>query len=255
MKRNTKKWKRTLMISTPTLGLVRYEWYQARVGQVIPMNWESSGYDVFFKDNSLVLPFSPLGYGIDDAYNLIVNRAMQQKVEWLLIIEDDVIVPNNLFVKINDYMEKGDIPVVSGLYYLKGVPTQPLVFRGRGNGSYSDFKIGKKVWCDGVPMGCLLIHTSILKYFHDKEPEYKVSTGEIVKKVFETPRRQFYDPQAQGWFTHMGTQDLYFCDRVIEQKVLKKTGWEKIGRKRYPFLVDTTIFCKHIDRTTGRQYP
>jgi len=37
------------------------------------------------------------------------------------------------------------------------------LYRGRGNGSFRDFKVGDKVWCDGVPFGCTLIHGSIIK--------------------------------------------------------------------------------------------
>jgi hypothetical protein len=240
------KWKKRLLIGIPTIGWIRYEWAHARYGQVIPINWEASGLD---------LNYTAVNYSIDDAYNLIVKHALDLGVEWLLTIEDDVILPMNCFVKMAEYMNDGTIPVVSGLYYTKAVPAEPLVFRGRGNGAYKKWKWGEKVWCDGLPMGCLLIHTSLLKWFYDNMEKYRVPTGEEVSRVFETPRQISFDQETMMYSRQEGTQDLYFFDRVMIEKVLQKTGWKDIGRKKYPYLCDTSIFCKHIDRNTGKQYP
>ena len=246
IKFNKVKWRKRLLVSVATEGWVRYEWAHARYGQVTPVNWEAQGFDV---------QYTALGYSIDDAYNLIVKKVIELGVDWLIIIEDDVVVPNDLFVKLSKYMDKAEFPVVSGLYYTKSEPSQPLIFRGRGNGPFLDWKLGKKVFCDGLPMGCLLIHTSILKWFWETCEAYKTVDGNVVKRVFETPRRIFYDPERGGYERQEGTQDLFFFDRVIEHDVLKKTGWAKIARRKFPFLCDTNIFCKHVDRNTGRMFP
>jgi hypothetical protein len=242
LKHCTRPWRKRTLISTPTEGWIRYEWAAARHSQIIPMNWEASGYD-------------PIGHSIDDAYNSIVKRALDMKVDWLITIEDDVLIPPDTFSKFEKYIRDEDIPIVSGLYYLKASPTLPLIFKGRGNGAFTKFKPGEKVWCDGLPMGCLLIHTSILKWFYDRTEEYTTGAGEIVRKVFETPQRVFIDPETMSYGRQGGTQDLYFFDRMLEHNVLKETGWKKVARKEFPLLCDTSIYCKHIDRQTGRQYP
>jgi hypothetical protein len=247
LKTNPKRnWKKRLLVSTATEGWVRYEWAHARYGQIIPVNFEVSGFD---------LAYTAIGYGIDDAYNLITAKALELGVDWLLLIEDDVIVPNDLLIKVEQYMRKNKVPIVSGLYYLKATPTMPLVFRGRGNGTYANFKVGDLVWCDGLPMGCLLIHTSILRWVSDNAEEYIAVDGTRLKKVFETPMKVFYDPENHQFARQMGTQDLHFFDQVMEHDVLKKTGWKQIAKRKYPFLCDTSIFCRHIDRNTGRMYP
>lgn len=251
---SNRNWKKRLLVATPTLGIIRYEWAHARYSQIIPVNWEATGFDIRYSKDS-IMGYTPIGFSVADAYNAIVAKAIEMNMEWVLTIEDDVIVPSNLMLKMAGYMDEGKVPVVSGLYYLKGEPTQPLVFRGRGTGAYADFKIGNKVWCDGIPMGCLLIHTSVLKYFWEREPDYTLPNGQSCKQVFVTPRKSFLDPQTMGVYIQAGTQDLDFCDRIIDQKVLSKTGWKDVARRKYPFLVDTSIFCKHIDRNTGRQYP
>ena len=218
----------------------------ARFAQIIPMNWETKGFDV---------NYHVLGYGIDDAYNLITQKIIEWDAEWLLIIEDDVIVPNDLLLKVAEYMEDGTIPVMSGVYYLRASPTRPMIFRGRGTGSYMKWKPGDKVWCDGLPMGCLLIHCSILKYMYPKAEPYRAHDGAKLNRLFESPHKITYDVNTGFFGTKQGTQDLAFFERVINDKVLKHTGWDKIARKKYPFLCDTSIFCRHIDRNTGRQYP
>jgi len=246
---NKVKWRKRLLVAVATEGWVRFEWSHARYGQVVPVNWEASGFDIQFG-------FDALGYSIDDAYNLITKKALELKVDWLVLIEDDVVVPNDLFVKFARYIDAGDVPVVSGLYYTKSEPGVPLLFRGRGNGAFLNWKRGQKVWVDGLPMGCLLIHTSILKWFWENiQDAYVTPDGQSVKRVFETPRKIFFDPQTNGYMRHEGTQDLYFFDRIVEWDVLKKTGWAKVSRKKFPFLCDTGIFCKHIDRGSGKMYP
>jgi hypothetical protein len=243
---NPVKWRKRLLISVATEGWIRFEWAHSRYGQVIPVNWECQGFDI---------NYTVCGYSIHDAYNLIVKKAIEMDVEWLIIIEDDVLVPPNLFIRFSEYMDAGDIPVVSGLTYTKSEPAIPLLFRGRGNGAFHGWKLGQRVWVDGLPMGCLLIHTSILKWFWEHEMAYKGSDGTDLKMVFETPRVLFYDPEKGGIERQEGTQDLHFFDRVMSNNVLKETGWGKMARKKYPFLCDTSILCKHIDRGSGKQYP
>jgi hypothetical protein len=40
----------------------------------------------------------------------------------------------------------------------------------------------------------------------------------------------------------------------MEGGYFKKAGWHDFEGKKYPFLIDTNIFCKHID-PDGTQYP
>lgn len=239
--------RKRLMIATPTLGIVRMEWSVARYSQVIPPNWSCA----FCPISACI----PIGHLVADAQNIAVDMAVKQDFEWLFLHEDDVILPPDAFLKINNYIRKGDIPVVSGLYYIKANPTEPVIYRGRGNSYYGNWKLGQKVWADGVPTGCLLIHCSLLKLMYEESPEYTVMGNTKVRKVFETPAKVTYDPESTQFLMATGTSDLFWCDRVMKENVLKRAGWPKIARKRYPFLVDTTILCKHIDLATGKQFP
>uniref|UniRef100_A0A7V3JAA2 Glycosyltransferase family 2 protein n=1 Tax=candidate division CPR3 bacterium TaxID=2268181 RepID=A0A7V3JAA2_UNCC3 len=257
IKKNKGIWKNKLMLGIPTKGIVRYEWVIGRYSQVIPVNWSLSEFVAKYIDVDSLFPvtWSPIGYLVHDAYNLIVKSAVEGGFEWLLTIEDDVIVPQDLFVRIRKYVDGGQYPVVSGLYFTKSNPSEPQIYRGRGNGPFRKWKMGELVWCDGVAMGCLLVHMSLLRLMWEESPEYTLPDGTKTRKVFDTPAEKWFDQETGQYKALVGTQDLYWCDRVIREKVLERAGWKRIGKKKYPFLVDTTIFCRHIDLNTGLVYP
>lgn len=237
-----------LMIGTAVTGLVRVEWVAARYGQTIPMNWS------YVYVNQFLNTFMPLGYQVADAQNKVVKEFIERDFEWLLLHEHDVILPPDTWLKLNEYMLREDTPVVSGLYYNRGRPSYPLVFRGRGTSIYTKWKMGDLVWCDGVPTGCLLIHGSILREMWQDAPEYELH-GDTVRRVFNTPTFQWYDTENQlDMATMSGTSDLHWCSAVIDGGYFKKAGWPKYQRKKYPFVVDTNIFCRHIN-PDGEQFP
>jgi len=232
--------KRKICISIPLTGVVRAEWMLARYGQIIPVNWSNAELIQWIDT------FSPLSYAVDDARNIAVDHAVKTDFEWLLFIDHDVIIANDTFVRLNEYIASGDYPVVAGVYNAKGVPPEPLLFRGRGNSWYRKWKYGEKVWVDGVPMGCTLISMKLLKPMYEASEEYKVRDLPL-RRVFFTPRQVTFDPITGAYNSKGGTEDLWWCDRVLNEGWLKKTGFKKVVGKQFPFLVDTAIKCGHID--------
>jgi len=79
--------------------------------------------------------------------------------------------------------------------------------------------------------------------------------GTEARRAFITPKRIWLDPETGAYMRQEGTQDLFFYDRIVEEDILKKTGWDALAKEEYPFLCDTSIFCRHIDRHSGKQYP
>lgn len=238
-----------LLIVTPTLGIVRMEWAMSRYGQATPPNWSSSG--AFLGIGATV----PMHYLVADAQNFGCEDVVKKNFEWMLLWEDDVVAPIDSFLILNKYIRKADKPVVSGLYYIKGNYTEPVLYRGLGNGCYDDFKIGDKVWADGVPTGFLLIHSKVIKLMWEESEEYTTLGGRKTRRVFQTPSKVYFDQETKSFASGRGTSDLQWCHRVIKEKVLTRAGWPKIGRRKYPFLCDTSIFCKHIDLNSGKQFP
>lgn len=236
-------------IGTAMTGLVRAEWVGARYGQIIPMNWSQ------VEVKQWINSFIPLRYQVADAQNLIVRHAINYDFEWLLLIEHDVVLPADAFLRFDKYIRDEEVPVVSGLYYSRSRPSHPLIFRGRGTSVYDRFEQGDLVWCDGVPTGCLLIHMGIIRAMWEESPEYLVR-NELTRRVFETPRFMFLEKGTGRLSTSAGTSDLEWCTRVIKQDFLRKAGWTAHAdeHQEWPFLVDTNIFCRHIN-PDGEQFP
>lgn len=236
-----------LAIGTPCTGLVRIEWVRGRYGQVVPVNWSQVILEEYLNG------YYPLRYQVADAQNLIVKRAIERDMEWLLLWEHDVIPPPDALLRLDEYIRREETPVVSGLYYTRSRPSIPLVFKGFGNSYFDQFKIGELVWVSGVPTGFLLVHMGLMREVWLESPEYQVK-GEIVRRVFETPRKVWASPDDPNIITLSGTSDLDWCKKVIKGDYLKRSGWVRASRKKYPFLIDTNIFCKHIN-PDGEQFP
>lgn len=241
---NEGSWQNKLLIGTPMTGLVRCEWVAARYGQWIPTNWSHQ------ESWQGVPTYGPVKYLVADAQNLIVKYFIENDFEWLLMLEHDNVIPRDCFQRLNDYMRKCEIPIVSGLYFTRSVPPEPLIYRGRGSSHYIHWKVGDKVWCDGIPMGCTLIHGSVLKAMWAESPEYVVN-GQKTRKVFACKE----NVHADGPFeVEGGTSDLHFCDRLIREKFFEKAGWPEYQKMKYPLLVDTEIFVQHCEQD-GRMFP
>jgi hypothetical protein len=187
---------------------------------------------------------------VEDDHSYIAGSVITHNCSW----EDDNLPPLNALVKLNEYIIKNDTPIISGLYFTKSVPPEPILYRGMGKGYYADWKLGDKVWVDGVPFGFNLIHGSIIKALWKESPEYVVN-GTVTRRVFDAPSESYIDPLTGGWMNQAGTSDLAWCARIMKEDIFTKAGWPEYQKKQFPFLVDTSIFVKHIDRTTGMQYP
>jgi len=238
-----------VLVATPAgTGSVRMEWVLGRYGQIVPMNWSMVQYVQYMNS------FVTYRYALPDAQNIIVQEAVKGEYEWLLLIEDDNVLPADAFMKFNKYMQSREVPIVSGLYFSRSKPSEPLIFRGRGTSVYWDWKFGDKVWADGVPTGTLLIHMSILKKMYEESPEYNIPGMGMARRVFEKPEKLWTDGQG-NFNTLVGTTDLQWCTRVMEDNIFEKAGWPEYKDMEFPFLVDTNIFVKHIDRNTGEMFP
>lgn len=237
-----------VLFGIPMTGLIRSEWHMSYVSMVTPCNWSNSRMVKSLRQSS------PIGFLVAEARNIIAQEAIRQNYEWLFFIDHDVCLPPHTLIKFNEYLLKGDIPVFGGLYFTKGVPSEPLIYRGLGNSYYNKFKIGDKVWATGMGLGCTFINVKLLKTVYEDSEEYQVEPGLRVRRIFETPCQAFVDPETGFVSTSVGTEDLHFYNRLKEKEYLAKAGWPKIQKRKNFILCDTSIMCKHID-FNGIAYP
>lgn len=240
--------RRRLLLGVPVTGLVRIEWVLAKYGQTIPCNWSMAEH--MHPMNQV----TPLGYDVKDARNIIVQSAVVNNFEWVLFIDSDVILPVDCFLKMNEYMRDGSIPIVAGLYFTKSFPSEPLLYRGRGNSYFTKWKLGEKVDCDGTGMGCTMISVKLLREMWKDAPEYLAGGNQKVRKVFDTPQFLWVDPEQHSVRGFQGTEDLSFFDRMVQGNYLAKAGFKRIAKKKYPVVCDTSILCYHIS-PDGVKYP
>jgi len=153
----TDNYSQRILVATATRGTVRMAWANARYNQIVPTNWSKTDM------TQMMNTFIPLRYTVADAQNLAVKECLTKNFEWLLLIEDDTMPPVDAFQRFTAYMDDGSIPMVSGLYFTKSLPPEPLIYRGRGNHYFRGWKLEDKVWADGVPTGCLLVHSKLLR--------------------------------------------------------------------------------------------
>ena len=237
-----------LLLGVPVTGLVRIEWVLGKYGQTIPCNWSLA-------EHMHPLPqVTPLGYDVKDARNIIVQAAVQQNFEWLFFNDSDTILPPDCFLKLNEYMRDGTIPIVAGLYFTKSYPSEPLLYRGRGNSYFTKWKLGEKVWCDGTGMGATLLNVKVLQKMWEDAPEYLAGGNQKVRKVYDTPQFLWLDPEAGGVKGFQGTEDLSFYDRLIQGNYLARAGFKHVSRRKWPILCDTSMLCYHIT-PDGVRYP
>lgn len=254
---DTKQTPWRVLMGTPTLGQVRYEWHLAIRNLVMPTNFQlgASG---------------AVGFMVAEGQNLLAHSALATG-QHLLLIEDDTLPPPTLFLHLREHViglyGKKTYPIISGLYYIKGSkPREPLVYRGRGNGPYTGpdyqkaLKTGGLLMADGVPTGCLFVHHLILQVMAEKVPTVQIESGQIgkvtVPQIFETPATAWRDPQTMMWQTATGTSDLHFCDQLHRLKVWDDPrvvkAWPHLVGQKYKLAVDTRLVCGHIDRSSGQ---
>ncbi len=244
---NPEDTKKRILIFTPTTGLVRVEWVQARYSQIIPTNWS------FVDMQQHLAPWLSVGYQLADAQNLMAKEVVEGDYEWVIYIEHDNLIPPDGFLKFNQYINEHNVPVVSGLYFLKSDITEPLIYRGRGVSHFKDWKLGDKVWCDGIPFGFRLEHAGLIKEAWKTSKEIVVN-GIKTRQVFSQPNAIWFDQESGGVISKGGTTDLEWCTRIMREKLFEKAGFPEYQKKKNPFLVDTSIFVRHIDHS-GQQWP
>lgn len=204
----------SLLIGLPTLG------------RPVPLDWAMA-----FKSLNPPINYNTIfqiikGLPIDQARQQMAEIAVEKGCKYIFFLGDDVVVPNHTLRQLIYRMEcDSSIGVVGGVYCVKAEPCFPLVFRGQGNGSYWDWKIGEFFEVTGLGMDCTLIRVDILK--------------DIPKPWFKTiDDDKYLDAinSAESW-----TEDLYFFDKLLRET-------------KHKVYCDATVICEHWDVAAGRKY-
>lgn len=200
------------LISIPTRGMIHCK---------IIIGWRSMMYPL----NSNITHLFVEGMEVGDARNHTVDALNSiPNIEYILFLDDDVIVPSDLLVRLSRLIKEEDYDIVSGLYHIKDDNRTPLAYRIIDNImtpiSIDEELSGKVFEVDIVPMGCTLIKKTVF----DK----------LEKPYFKTVN------EVYGHINTSQTEDVYFCKKA------RKVGL-KIG-------IHTGLRCGHLNTSDGIIY-
>lgn len=207
-----------LIIGIPTLGRpIPLQWAFAFKSLTTPINYNVNIHCVPGKEVAIAR--------IEMAMN-----AIEKDAKYLFFLSDDVVPPAFAIKQLIFRMEQDEkLGVVGGVYCSKCDPAAPLVFRGNGQGSYWDWKVGEYFPVTGMGMDCTLIRVQVLKDL--------LAKGSELFKTVDTD--SFLDGinNAEAW-----TEDLYFFDQM-----------EKLTPE-WKIFIDGGVICEHWDIYNNKAY-
>lgn len=191
-----------VMVSEPTLGWIHHQVYDNRKDFVMELaRYESkSNYKFFTMNTGRLL--------ISYARELICDQALLTGMDYVLFIDDDMIVPPDLF----QHLAQIDADIVAPLCTTRNFPFEPVVYRSEisdkevdgsfklRNTSVTDIERNAIIDAETIGFGVVLIKVDILK---------------------KIPKPWFFVNQAVG-------EDILFCIRARQHvpgfKVKVNTG-------------------------------
>ncbi|MFX0141840.1 MAG: hypothetical protein ACFFDN_49845 [Candidatus Hodarchaeota archaeon] len=162
------------------------------------------------------------GSDIADNRNILTNRAIANNVKYLVLFDDDMILPLNTLIQLIEGLETlPDAAVVSGLICKKEVSGAPEIFKEWQDGRYWDWKENtiEEIWACGA--ACMAIN---LDYVCKMRKPYWIDETVLYKNSMTT-----------------FTEDLNFCRKIKE---------EANGK----IYVNTNIVCGHLNIKTGEVF-
>lgn len=143
---------------------------------------------------------NPRRMSIDNMRNFCAKVAIEGNYDYLLFIDDDVLVPFDCFAT----LVSADKDIVSGVTLIRGYPFHPMLFSKNGFiDNYTELA-GEDglVECEAVGFSLCLIKVSLLK---------------AMKAAVETKFPE--GPERNVPYFHTGqhyTEDIFFCRRAAE---------------------------------------
>ncbi len=156
-------------------------WY--RLGKKYPEH------DFFFN--------TPRRTSIDRMRNFSAQAAMELECDYLMFIDDDVVIDLDAWKKLVDTNKD----VVAGVTYIRGYPFNPMIFdfsEGREHCYMDEYpsRIAEDglVYCDAVGFSCVLIRVELLKKL---EPPYFLTGPNFTEDVYFCKKAKMIFPSLE----------------------------------------------------------
>jgi len=154
----------------------------------------------------------------------VVKRAMQQGTKWLFFVDSDVFIPMDCITRLMQH----DADIVTGVYWMKTQPPQPVIYNEVGDGPIWNIKPqDEPMEIGGAGLGCCLIKMDVFKKFQEKGIPWF---------------NQDFVEQRHGRTVKVDVgEDHWFFQKARD-----------IG---YKVLCDTNVLCDHYDVNNDLFYP
>lgn len=151
---------------------------------------------------------------IDNARNSAAVQALALECDYLMFLDDDVLIPKNAFEK----MFNADKDIIAGLVYLRGFPFQVMAFEEKETEEKKNLTLGyfpnekvtqakeltktsqdindSLVRCDAIGFSCALIKMSIFKAL---PPPFFVTGMHNTEDVYFCLKTRELEPRPEVW--------------------------------------------------------
>ena len=212
----------------PSIGMVSLKFHVAASRLQIPVN-------------SSMRSITVEGVEIGEARNYIAEEylKMDPLPKYLFFLGDDMLPQWDALIELWKEMETGKWDMLSGLYYLKQEPPEPLLRRRNIPGSLKvgvHYEIGEVIPVDVTGLDFCLIKPEV---FHKiSKPFFKTGFAEYPDNTVSHTVNGKKSPTKTAIVMH--TEDTYFFNQMIEKKM-------SIG-------VHTGVRIAHYDHKSGLVY-
>lgn len=203
-----------------------------KTGRPVVPEWALSMMVQSYPLNTSVLHMALKGQSIADARTHFAEQALELDIPYIWYVDDDVAPPYFAARQLMSTMKQSadDVMVVGGIYTCRAVPTEPIVYRGDGNGCFWRWKHGDIFECTGIGTGCMLVKTEVFR--HLEKPWFKTVDEHIPEAIADMPETMHSQQKV--------TDDLWFCEKVIGAG--------------YKIMADSNVMCVHWDVAEGKGY-
>lgn len=205
-----------------------------------------------WKDDEFVL-CNPRRMTIDRMRNEAARIAMDIEADYLMFIDDDVLVHPRAF----DMLQRHDKDIIAGVTHIRGYPFNPMIFNFTDEDyqkcsyvvDYAD-KADKEtglLQCDAVGFSCVLIKVSLLKKVI---PPYFITSPNQTEDVFFCKRAKEQVPELEIFVdVNCITQHLLGSELVGPDSV---DLWKRFEEDRSPWLKEQKETPLRMDREPER---
>jgi hypothetical protein len=181
-----------ILVGIPSSRDVTIEWAMSMAAQSYPIGMPYCLYPL-------------VGYETGEARNEIVKKALEMKTKYVWFVDDDTAAPVFAVRRLMYELEQqgpplGKAMVCAGIYFTKEDPPCPVVFKDKSSGPWWQWKVNDVFECSGIGTGCMMVRTDLFE--------------ELPEPWFKTIDKM---PTSSTVFKEQQTDDLYFCDSVIDK--------------------------------------